>query len=177
MTRDEFNKWKTGYFVAFPDAKVWLLKLEHPAATLETWFKCLSQCEARDVEEATERMIRGDLAPLEAYQREQTALHLRAYASRIGDDRKKRLKADRERTQTIHGKAMFRLTDGPSMSSMFTKICEFRQEAIDQGLTGSDINMHASDRLRDWLASNGREVAARVEGMPGEVGDAYEGEV
>lgn len=150
MTKDEFNKWKNAYFTAFPDALAWLNKLPDPAATLGTWFKCLSRCNYLDIAVVTDKIVCGDLAPVEAYQREQTALHLRAYCGRIADERNRQQRMAAERTKHARGREGFR-QDGPSMAGMFAKICEIRAEGEKLGYEGHELNEWASDRLGEWI--------------------------
>lgn len=155
MTRREFDKWAEEWFTAFPDSQAWLNKLPNPAGTLETWFKCLSRCCYADVAEATARIIMGDLQSVEAYQREQTALHIRAYAGRITDDRNKRQKQTREHEKFQRGRERNRNDHGPTMGSMFKAILQFREEAEAQGLEGVCVTEYASEKLEAWMQSNG----------------------
>jgi hypothetical protein len=149
MTRTEFNKWTDEWFTAFPDSLAWLERLPNPEGTLETWFKCLSRCNYQDVADAMVKIVVGDLAPLEAYQREQTALHVRAYAGRIADERRNRAK----NKATADKVAASRRTthSGPGAASMFKAILEFREEAAAQGLEGHYVNEYASEKLGEWL--------------------------
>lgn len=165
MTRDEFNQWKRAYFNAFPDCETWLNKVPDPAATLATWFKCLSRCEYVDVALVTEKIICGELAPVEAYQREHTALHVRAYVGRVVDERNRVRKNAREAQAFAKGKERNRQERGPGAASMFKQIVKFREEGASQGLEGVELNQWASDRLGEWLETNSQLV---------EVGDAYE---
>ena len=166
MTKQEFNIWTEKYFTAFPDAKAWLTKCDNPAGALATWFDCLKGCENHDVNQATARMIRGELAPIEAFQRERTALHVRAYADRMRDDRNKRLRAEREREGVSRKQQQFRKSDGPSMASMFTVICKFRTAATEQGLVGREIDFYAERKFKEWLEQHSHEL--QTAGVPGE---------
>ncbi|NJL44548.1 MAG: hypothetical protein HC945_04540 [Nitrosarchaeum sp.] len=146
MTRNEFNKWTDAYFTAFPDTHAWVSKLPNPAGTLETWFQCLSRLAYSDVALATAKIVTGELKPLESYQREQTALHIRAYAGRIADDRR-----NREKNEATSAKRTQRIVPtGPSMAGMFKAIIGFREEAANQGLEGQELIEYASDRLEEW---------------------------
>lgn len=168
MTKEQFNTWKNAYFAAFPDALSWLNKLENPAGTLATWFKCLAHCEYADVALATDKMTTGDLAPIEAFQREQTALHVKAYAGRIADDRAKREKAEREHQRFVDGKRAVRRESGPSTASMFKQILKIRAEGAAKGLEGGSLNLYASDELGKWLERNSDRVAVGASADCGE---------
>lgn len=175
MTQQEFNQWKRAYFTAFPDCEAWLNKLPDPKATLGTWFKCLERCEYADLAMVTDKIICGELKAVDAFSREQTAIHLRAYAGRIADDRHRVQKQMAERKKLAEGKAKARGYDGPSMPSMFNQILKFREEAVARGLSDdkpnpnqpSEVSVYASEKLEAWLADNSDRVAV-------ETGDAYE---
>jgi hypothetical protein len=175
MTKHEFNNWKKAYFTAFPDCEAWLNKLPDPAATLGTWFKCLERCEYADLALVTDKLICGDLKPIDAFSREQTAIHLRAYAGKVADDRHRVQKQMAEREKLQRGRAQAKRYDGPSMPSMFNQILKFREEAVARGLSDekptpehpSDVSRYASDKLEAWLQQNGGNVAV-------EPGDAFE---
>lgn len=173
MTKEEFNTWKNAYFTAFPDTKAWLAKQENPAGTLATWFKCLSRCDYGDIAIVTDRIVCGELAPIDSFQREQTAIHLRAYAGRLADERNRQAKHNAERERFSSGKAAVRRESGPGVASMFKQILVFREEAAACGKTGDEIDWYASEKLEAWLADNRNRVAVDPSGIE-EQGDAYE---
>jgi hypothetical protein len=172
MTKEEFNTWKNAYFTAFPDTKAWLAKQENPAGTLATWFKCLSRCDYGDIAIVTDRIVCGELTPIDSFQREQTAIHLRAYAGRLADERKRSEKHEADRRRFDTGKASVRRESGPGVSSMFKQILIFREEAKERGIEGIEVNAYASERLEAWLAENRTRVAVDPAGI--EQGDAFE---
>lgn len=179
MTKEEFNKWKRSYCDAFPDCEAWLNNLANQRATLETWFKCLESCAYADVAIATDKIITGELQPAGLVgnppylrmEREQTALHMKAYAGRIADDRFKRQKAEREHQRFVNGKAAAKRESGPGAASMFKQVLKIREEGAAKGLEGGSLNLYASEELGKWLKQNSGNVAV---GATAEMGDAYE---
>lgn len=153
MTRVEFDRWTEAWFTAFPDSHRWLSALPNPGGTLDAWFTSLKRCEYADVALVTDKIISGELAMIEAYQREQTALHIRAYAGRVADDRAKRQKQVREHEKFTQGRERNRNESGPSMAGMFNAIIKFREEGSARGLEGRELNEYASDKLEHWIAA------------------------
>lgn len=170
MTKDEFNNWKNAYFTAFPDTKAWLAKQENPAATLGTWFKCLARCNYADVALVTDKLICGELAPVDSFQREHTAIHIRAYAGRVADERNRQRRNDVERERFTNGKQAARRESGPGAASMFKQILAFREEGAALGKSGVDLNVWASERLEEWLRDNASSVSVGADD------DRYAGE-
>ena len=90
MTRDEFNEWRSHYCNCFPLTGQWLNDLPNKGRdTLQVWFKCLERFSAIVCTTVTDRMAYGELKPVEAYERDKTALIVRGYAGRIIDDERK----------------------------------------------------------------------------------------
>ena len=83
MTGEEFAKWSAGFFAAFPDTNRWIQGLENPAATMAVWSRVLKETSYESANEITDRMARGDLEPLPAYERERTAAYVRTEARKI----------------------------------------------------------------------------------------------
>jgi hypothetical protein len=154
MTNSEFDHWSEFYFTAFPDSARWLNALANPAGTLKTWLITLSRCEAADVMAVTEKIIRGELAPIENYQRDNTALHVRAYAAKLADERRRAERNDRERRQVDEKRGANRRNPGHSAGGMFKAIIKFREEGQELGFEGKNLNQFAHDKLEEWLREN-----------------------
>lgn len=151
MTRHEFDRWSEFYFTAFPDSARWLNALPHPQATLETWLITLSKCTAADVMLVTQRIIAGELAPIENYQRDNTALHIRAYASRVADERRKRESTQERSRHVATQRHKNRQQPGPSTAGMYLAILQFRAEGEALGFAGRNLVQFAHDKLEQWL--------------------------
>lgn len=154
MTRNEFDRWSEFYFTAFPDSARWLNALANPTGTLQAWSMTLSRCEFRDVQQVTEKIILGELPPIETYQRDNTALHIRAYAAKLADDRRRQERATHESQQIANKRTANRRKPGPSSAGMFKAILQFRKEGEELGFDGANLNQFAHDKLERWLREN-----------------------
>ncbi len=83
MNPRQFNSFIDEYLAAFPATAEWLQKQQNPTATLKVWARTLRNTPLEMAAAVLDRMIDGDLAPVPAYERDQTALHVRACAARI----------------------------------------------------------------------------------------------
>jgi hypothetical protein len=83
MTGDEFNEWAANHFASFPETQRWLSGTESPQATLQVWRKVLLETSVAAAIEVSNRMARGDIDPLPAYERERTAAVVRREAAKI----------------------------------------------------------------------------------------------
>lgn len=110
MTRAEFEKLIDCYMGLFPQTRDWVNKLDQPAAMLDGWFESLKNTRVIHAMTAIERILDGSLAPIHAYDRDNAALIIRAYAGRIADDERKRqatMRTESERQQDVaeyHGR-------------------------------------------------------------------------
>ena len=128
MTESEAIKLLKHYMVAFPATNEWLQKAsEHPDQTLEVWAKQLSKTSYEDGRQAVADLIDGVADPVKAYERDQTALHIRAIAGLHADRRRQRAETQANlrygtrtsRTETVSGFATIdRLGLAPALAEM-----------------------------------------------------------
>lgn len=83
MTETECEKWRAGYFAAFPDTRAWFSNLLSPADTFTVWVNVLQDVDFEAATEVTLRLARGDIEPIPAYDREKTAAIVRREAKKI----------------------------------------------------------------------------------------------
>lgn len=83
MTRDEFNRLVKDIFEAFPSTGKYLRDVcvgGDMRPTLETWYRTLERITFAEALAVLAAWIDGSLAPPEAYERDKTALVMRAQA-------------------------------------------------------------------------------------------------
>jgi len=80
MNQKEFDNWVADYFATFPQSSTWLAKSPDPPRTLERWFIALKKIPLICAATVTDRMAKGELPVVEAYEREKTALIIRRHA-------------------------------------------------------------------------------------------------
>lgn len=128
MTNTEFKQFIAAYFITFPSTKEWLSKNSpDPAATLASWERTLSTTQIADALTVIGKLESGELEPIAAYDRDKTALIVRAYAGRIASDRAKRAESDRLISQGTRHQQTQR---GPTMVGLFGQIMKLSETAL-----------------------------------------------
>lgn len=94
MTRPEFNLWWEDYKNRFPETAAWLNGLGgRKEPTLLVWLEALEDIALPDALAANKRLSKGDAPAVKAFERDNTAAHVRGIArecrdERLGDDRR-----------------------------------------------------------------------------------------
>ncbi len=97
MTKAEFNIWRKEFFAAFPALANWVAKLPDISGTLATWAITLDDIPIGVARAVTRRMLKGDLQPIDKWERESTALTVRGHAMRMLEIRRQRAATAKER--------------------------------------------------------------------------------
>jgi hypothetical protein len=156
MNTSEFNEWKEDYFAAFPGTHQWLVeKSPNAKATLRVWAKTLHHIPLHVAAAVTDRMISGQLAPVAAYERDQTALHIRAYANRIIGDQRQREENAKHREQLNKRKR-----NAFPAGALYVECAEIAKEAAKRFPDDKDARAEwydaESDRVMgEWIANGG----------------------
>lgn len=130
MTRDEFDRWSEQFFAAFPGTFEWLNKTSpDPAATLGFWSRALERTDYGDALEAIDRLLDGRAAPIQAFDREKTPVHIVAIAGRCRGDR---LRAEESARREAEPRPE-RTGRGPSLGKAFALGLQAKREAIERG--------------------------------------------
>lgn len=99
MTEAEFVEFRKAYFSAFPSTWEWLCRTWHDdvekiEATLARWRQTLASTSLADALDVIQRIVDGRLQPVANYERDNTAIVIRAYAGRLADDRRRQRERD-----------------------------------------------------------------------------------
>lgn len=83
MNREEFDNWAKDFGARFPQTRTWLQQIPDAKATVDVWRSVLADVTADEVSLVTMRLSAGDLPPIAAYEREQTAATIRRHVLEI----------------------------------------------------------------------------------------------
>lgn len=119
MTNDEFTKFASRLFVAFPGLWEWLQSNSpDPRATQEVWRETLRPYSYLECLDVLECWTSGKLKPFEAYERDKVHLIIRAIIARNRDNEAKR-RASRE--QASEYRCKMTAMDIPGVADAFKK--------------------------------------------------------
>jgi hypothetical protein len=155
MTLVEFNQFKTAYFAAFPSTREWLSRvcteggIDIKAATA-SWYRTLQRTELADAMAVLGKLELGELEPVPAYDRDKTALHIRSYAGRIADARRKQTENDRLIQQGTRGNR----DDGRvSLGGLYRQIIALSDEALKIFPEEKELPPAERHKVNEWAAA------------------------
>jgi len=123
MTGPEFTKWYNDYCAAFPGTSEWLAKNSPDVpATLRRWQFCLQDSPLALCVRVTDLMATGTLPPVQAYERDQTALHVRACASKLAGIQASEAEVERRRQEQRQAASGYK--QGWTMGGVYRRILE-----------------------------------------------------
>lgn len=160
MTHDEFNTFKTAYFAAFPSTWEWLVKVrdskppshDEVRPVLASWYRTLQRTELADALTVLAKLENGTLEPIQAYDRDKTALHVRAYAGRIADARRKHSENQRlidQGTRRESSRVSF-----TSCGGLYRTILELSDHALEMFPEERELPPASRHRVHEWVTTN-----------------------
>lgn len=149
MTEQEARAVYDRLFVAFPQVREWLTKVDDPKATYAVWCGVLAGVEAGDAMQVVDRMIVGDEPIPEAYERERMPQMIRRAASSLRSERLERRRMDKYHTtaneaRTVDQKFIVAIRESRRLGELVR----------DGNLTRAE-NVAMVEELVEWSERNG----------------------